>query len=152
MLDRQRRGDLSYDLFTSDDGDQALLPMAISSEVNTNSVVDENLLFTNDLEPFTADLSVSVDIAHGSPCGLPCRLGKRDGVDDRLLISPTSNFDTFDEFQGKLDPDSDGKNLTKNRHVRISVVSSSSLLFNDTETQLFRRKDSLLATAAFYRH
>ena len=79
-LDRQRRDGLSDDLFTSDIEGQAL-PMAISSEVNTGSLADEDSLFQNDLEPFTAD--PSLNIAQGPPCGQP--LGKRDAFDDFIL-------------------------------------------------------------------
>lgn len=79
-LDRQRRDGLSDDLFTDENENQAL-PMAILSEANTGSLADEDSLFQDDLEPFTAD--PSVNIAQGSSCGQP--LGKRQAFDDLIL-------------------------------------------------------------------
>lgn len=55
--------------------------MAISSEINTGSFADGDLLFQDNFDPLYADSAV--DFAQGSSCGQP--LGKRDAFDDLIL-------------------------------------------------------------------
>lgn len=47
--DRKRRDDSSYDIFTNDNEDSALLSVAAPSEVTTGSLADDETLFQNDL-------------------------------------------------------------------------------------------------------
>lgn len=86
-VDHKRRDDLSYDIFTSENGDQ-VSPFTTSSENDMGLLADEDFLFQDDPEALTAN--PGVEIAQGSSCGQPSR--KRDTPHNDLILSRQSSF------------------------------------------------------------
>lgn len=92
---KRRRDDLSDDLFTTDNGDEASRS-TISSGNDVALITDEDRLLQdgssgenlNDLELFTTN--PSENIAQGSPCGRS--FAKRDGSDSDLILSKNQCF------------------------------------------------------------